>query len=269
MSDGSDPPARIIELATEAGCTAVALTDHDSLAGHQAARDRAEQLGIGFIPGCELSCGEEGETLHLLAYWVESGAGALDELLAEQQHARSQRNERLASQLAALGLPITYEAMVEEAGGTGVGRPHAAAVLMERGVVESVQEAFDIWLGHGKPGYVTRDALHPRKAIAAIRESGGVAVLAHPLTLSDEPAELRRYVEELAAMGLSGIEAIYGRYSVEEREELSNLASSMGLAATGGSDYHGVYKPDLSIALGIGDLHVPETVLDALQAHRP
>src|SRR5436853_7681253 len=151
----------------------------------------------------------------------------------------------MVDRLAAAGLPVTLEELAAEAGGEGAGRPHMASILVRKGVVGSVQEAFDRYLGRGKPGYVSKARLSPRTVAEQASRSGGVAVLAHPLSLQlDEPG-LDSAVAELADAGLSGLDARYGRYSPEERAGLADLARRHGLVATGGSDYHGTYKPDL------------------------
>ena len=173
--------------------------------------------------------------------------------------------DRLSNEL---GLPITAEEVEVEAGGKGIGRPHVAAVLLRKGVVGSIQEAFDVYLAKGQPGYVEKERLYPDQAIALARESNAVPVLAHPLSLGLEPAELDRAVGELAALGLAGAEAIYGRYTPEERADVAALATRHGLVATGGSDHHGTYKPDLQVGIGRGDLNVDDGVLDELAARR-
>ena len=271
VSDGSDAPRRIPELAAEAGCSAVALTDHDRLDGVAEARERAEELGITLIAGCELSCASPAAagSMHVLVYFVEPAEGALQDKLAELQSVRDDRNRALAERLGDLGLPVTYEEMQEEAGGSGAGRPHAAAVLVRKGVVASVGEAFERWLADGRPGYVERTRLEPAEALRLVRESGGVASVAHPLSMKLPDAELEATMRELAELGLAGMECIYGRYSPEEREGLAGMARRLGLVATGGSDHHGTYKPDLRVGVGQGDLDVPESALEELAARRP
>jgi predicted metal-dependent phosphoesterase TrpH len=150
-----------------------------------------------------------------------------------------------------------------------VGRPHVAAVLVRKGVVGSIQEAFDRFLAKGQPGYVDKERLHPDQAIKLARESNAVAVLAHPLSLGLEPAELDRTIGELGGLGLAGAEAIYGRYTPEERSQVAGLATRHRLVVTGGSDFHGAYKPDLQVGIGRGDLDIPDTVLEELAARRP
>jgi predicted metal-dependent phosphoesterase TrpH len=269
VSDGSDPPARIPELAAAAGCSAVALTDHDRLDGLAEARARAQALGVDLVPGCEVSCEWAPGTLHVLVYFVEPGEGPLQEELARLQADRVERNRQMIDRLAAAGLPVSLDELEAEAGGMGAGRPHMASILVRKGVVGSVQEAFDGYLARGKPGYVSKARLSPRTVAEQARRSGGVAVLAHPLSLQlDEPG-LASTVAELADAGLTGLEAVYGRYSPDERAGLADLAHRHGLVATGGSDYHGTYKPDLAVGTGRGDLSVPDTTVAALTERRP
>ena len=265
VSDGSDSPAQVAELAAKAGLTAFALTDHDRLDGLREAGTRAAELGVELVPGCELSC-EHPATMHVLVYDIEAGEGPLQDELLGLQHARDSRNERMAARLAALGLPVTLEEMEAEAGGIGVGRPHVAAILVRKGVVGSVQEAFDAWLAKGRPAYVDKERLAPAHALRLARASGGRPVLAHPLSLGLDPPALAAAVHELAGMGLCGIEAVYGRYTPEDRAGLVALANEAGLVATGGSDHHGSYKPDLTVGTGTGDLAVPDEALAALRA---
>ena len=268
ISDGSDPPERIPELAAANGCRAVALTDHDRMDGLEAAAKRAAEVGVELVPGCEISCEVPKGTMHVLIYFVEPGA-ALEAELVRLQVARDERNARMYRRLSEeLGLPITPEEVEAEAWGKGVGRPHVAAVLVRKGVVGSIQEAFDRYLAKGQPGYVEKERLYPDQAITLARQSSAVPVLAHPLSLGLEASDLDRTIGELAGLGLAGAEAIYGRYSPEERHLVADLARRHGLVVTGGSDYHGTYKPDLQIGVGRGDLDVDDAVLDELAARR-
>ncbi|GAC1477155.1 MAG: PHP domain-containing protein [Acidimicrobiales bacterium] len=269
VSDGSDPPERIPELAAAAGCRAVALTDHDRLDGLARAEARAGELGVEFVPGVEVSCDVPTGTMHLLVYWVEDRPGPLQDALVGLQDERTARNRGMVRKFAELGLPVTEDDLRAEAGGAGIGRPHAAAVLVRKGVVGSVQEAFDVWLAKGRPAYVDKGRLGPAEAIGLGRASGGVPVLAHPLSLGLDPVPLEAAIREFAAAGLGGIEATYGRYSPEDRAALATLAGRVGVVATGGSDHHGTYKPDLQVGIGRGDLDVPDSALDDLAARRP
>ena len=261
-SDGSDAPARIPELAAAAGCKAVALTDHDRLDGIAEARASAEAVGIELVSGCEISCEVEVGTMHVLVYFVEPGEGPLQDELLRLQDERDRRNEVMARVL-----DIPYGELVAEAGGRGAGRPHAAAILVRRGLASSIQDAFDKFLAKGRPGYVEKERLTPAVALGLARASGGVPVLAHPLSLElGSTTALEATVRELAGLGLGGLEAVYGRYSPDERSGLADLAGRLGLAVTGGSDHHGTYKPDLSVGTGRGDLCVPDALLDELRS---
>lgn len=268
VSDGSDPPARIPELAHLAGCRAVALTDHDRVDGLAAAEDRAATLGIELVRGVEISCEHPG-TMHLLVYFLPAGEGPLQDELARLQEARDSRNRRMADLMASLGLPVTYDEIQAEAGGMGAGRPHIASILVRKGVVGSIQEAFDVWLAKGQPAYMDKERLAPDVAVRLAVASCGVPVLAHPLSLGLGVVETEATIKELAEYGLAGVESIYGRYSPDERAAMATLADQHGLVATGGSDHHGTYKPDLQVGVGRGDLDVPDSVLDELKDRIP
>ncbi|MGH9123696.1 MAG: PHP domain-containing protein [Acidimicrobiales bacterium] len=268
VSDGSDAPERIPELAAAAGCSAVALTDHDRQDGVAAAGAAARALGVELVPGVEISCEHPG-TMHLLVYFLAPGEGPLQEELVRLQEARDSRNRRMADLLGRLGLPVTYDEIQEEAGGMGAGRPHIAAILVRKGVVGSIQEAFDVWLAKGRPAYVDKQRLTPDVAVQLAVASGGVPVLAHPFSLGLSLTGIDAAVAELLPHGLAGLEAVYGRYASEERATFSSLAARHGLVATGGSDYHGTYKPDLRVGVGTGDLEVADSVLDRLRERIP
>jgi predicted metal-dependent phosphoesterase TrpH len=265
VSDGSDAPDRIPELAAAHGCSAVALTDHDRQDGVAAAAARAAELGIELVPGVEVSC-EHAGTMHMLVYFLEPGEGPLQDELIRLQVARDTRNQRMAQKMAELGLPVTYDEIQAEAGGMGAGRPHIASILVRKGVVDSIQEAFDVWLAKGRPAYFDKERLAPETAVRLARASGAVPVLAHPLSLGLSAADTEATVADLRSFGLGGLEAIYGRYSPEDREGLVDLAKRHGLAVTGGSDHHGTYKPDLQVGIGRGDLNVPDEALEGLRA---
>ena len=267
-SDGSDTPAELVATAKRARLEAVALTDHDNLDGIFEARTAAAEQGIELIPGVELSCEWEPGGFHMIVLWLEPGTGPLQDRLGEIQHGRATRNEQMVAKLAALGVDITYDEVLEEAGGTGVGRPHMAAILVRKGVVESMSEAFDFYLAAGKPGYVGRARLTPEEAIGLARESGAVPIIAHPHTLGIFRQELDGELERLAGLGLVGIEAYYPEYEPDTRLELVERARRAGLIPSGGSDYHGGYKRGLRIGNGYGDLVVERAVMEELRAAR-
>jgi predicted metal-dependent phosphoesterase TrpH len=272
MSDGTDTPERVVELADEAGLAALALTDHDTLDHVPKARTAAEEREMRLVPGCEISCelaGRAPGSMHLLVFFVDDGAGELQHRLGALQVARNERNGQIVEALNARGVPITLDAVRAQAGPGSVGRPHIARVLMEEGHVGSIQEAFDVWLGKGRPAYFERDRLGPEDAIELTHASGGVCAVAHPGSLALDDAALDEFVGELAGAGLDGLECEYGAYLPEERVPFHELARRHGLAPTGGSDYHGENKPGLSVGTGRGDLRVPDQYLDELESRCP
>lgn len=267
-SDGSDPPAVLVEKAVGLGLTALALTDHDTLEGVEEARAAAETTDLELIPGAELSLDHHG-AMHLVVLWLEPGPGPLQDRLASIQHGRHARNQTIVGLLGELGMPVSVEEVAEESGSGSVGRPHIAAVMMRKGYVQSVAEAFDLWLGAGRPAYASRARLTPEEAIGLALDSGAVPVLAHPHTLGINRAEeMAALLDRLRGAGLVGLEAACAGYRRHEREGYADLARRFGLVATGGSDYHGRYKPGLELGIGYGDLVVPEQVLDRLRIHR-
>lgn len=278
VSDGSEPPARIPELAAAAGCSAVALTDHDSLDGLAEAGEAATRARVRLVRGCEVSCrrpavpggAPAGGSAHVLCYFVDGAEGPLQDELGRLRADRAARNRHLVERLGQLGIPVTWDEVVAEAGTeAGVGRPHFARVLVARGAAADVNDAFDRWLGDGRPAYVPKARLEAPDVAALARASGAVAVLAHPLSLGLEPGPLEAVVRELAGRGLGGIEAVYGTYSPDQRRALVQLAARTGLVATGGSDFHGSFKPELRVGTGLGDLDVPDDALAALEERRP
>ncbi len=269
FSDGSESPERIVELAVAAGLGTVALTDHDELGGLARAAARAAELGIRLLPGCEVSCSFSPGSMHVLCYFIEPGAGPLQEELERLRADREVRNRSMAERLALLGLPLSYEEVLGEAGGKGVGRPHFAGVLVRKGAATSIQDAFDRYLAKGTPGYVSKARVDVRDIIERAGGSGALATVAHPLSLGLDEDELDRTLAELAEAGLAGLECHYGRYDAPTCARLVDLARRHGLVPTGGSDFHGSYKPDLSVGTGAGDLAVPDEAVEELEARRP
>lgn len=267
-SDGSETPARVIHLAHTAGLGAVALTDHDTQEGIEEAREAAAHLGIDLVPGVELSLNYHRGGMHLAVLWLEPGPGPLQDHLRGLQSGRDQRNEQIVDRLSRAGMDITIAEVLEEAGKGSVGRPHIAAVMMSKGYVPDISSAFDEWLGTGRPAYVDRERLEPEEAIALARESGAVPVLCHPHTLGITTASaMAELLTRLRDAGLIGLEALYSSYRRHERAGYADLARRFDLVPSGGSDFHGRYKPDLEIGSGYGDLVVEGSVLEELLSH--
>lgn len=275
VSDGSETPTEVVTLAAAQGLSAVALTDHDILSGVEEARRAGDAAGIEVIPGIELSIDwsslrpESGGGMHMVVLWIEDTSGPLQDQLAGLRDGRDSRNHTIVERLNQLGLEITMEEVAERAGGGSVGRPHIAGVLQDRGHVETVEEAFDRFLGSGGPAYASRARLGPAEALDLVRRSGGVAILAHPFTLGIESDhDLEGVIAELADMGLGGLESHHSRTEPDRRRLLRRMAERRGLAASGGSDFHGSYKLDIAVGVGVGDLSVPDEFLADLRSRR-
>ena len=264
-SDGSDSPERLVSAAAELGLSAVAITDHDTTAGLMQAQRAAAAAGIELVAGVELSLEWSGGAMHMLALGVENPRW-LSSQLEEVREGRRRRNLEMVERLRAQGVEITIEEVRKEGGGGTIGRPHLAAVLVKKGNVADISEAFARYLGRGCPAYVERYRLQPAEAIRLAHRAGGVAILAHPLTLGLEGGALAAVLAELAEQGLDGMESYYAAYQPATREALATLARRCGLIPSGGSDYHGRFKPETQLGVGRGDLMVRDEVLEELRA---
>lgn len=268
-SDGSESPAAVVGLAVRAGLSAVALTDHDTLDGIREARAEAGPAGIELIPGVEVACEWNRGGLHIVVLFLEPGPGPLQDRLAEFRAGRNRRNRAISRRLDEIGIDIDHEEVLARAGDGSVGRPHFAALLVAKGYVPDIPTAFREYLGPAGAAYATRPLLPPEEAIRLARRSGGVPVVAHPHTLglntADEYADAFR---RLAGYGLVGVECFYGEYPTEVRRQFEETVRSFGLLPSGGSDFHGSYKPGLRVGVGRGDLVVPDRVLEDLRTAR-
>ena len=236
-SDGTDPPAEVMRRAAQAGLDVVALTDHDTVAGHAEARAAAGPVTL--LPGMELSGRLDGRSLHLLAYLFDPDQPMLAAELARIRDDRVLRARAMVDKLADLGVDISWEQVAAIAGQAVVGRPHIARAMAASGAIASPREAFTRdWIADGGRAYVDRYALDPARAIGLVRAAGGVAVLAHPRAGRDAWVSAGQ-IAGLAAAGLAGLEVFHPDQSDAERALLLALASDLSLVATGGSDDHG------------------------------
>ena len=266
-SDGSATPQELIELARAKGARAVAITDHDTVAAIVEARDAADRCGIEFVAGIEISAEYSPGTMHILGYCIDERSSVLAEQLNRLKSARETRNPQIAVRLQSLGFDIDYSEVARLAGNEVVGRPHFARVMVQKGYASSIQDAFDRFLKKDAPAYVEKARLSPADSIALIHQAGGVAVLAHPYQLNlSSYKDAEELIGELAQVGLDGLEAVYSRHDTAQRTRYAEIASRHGLLVTGGSDYHGSYKPDIEILTGLGDLEVPYELLEAVKA---
>jgi 3',5'-nucleoside bisphosphate phosphatase len=264
-SDGSFTPTEVIALAHKAGVTALAITDHDITTGILEATLAGQEHGIDVIPGIEISSIIGTSELHILGYFLDHQDARLNERLARLRDSRHRRNPKIIERLQAAGIAITYEEVRALAGTDSVGRPHIARVLMEKGVVASAKEAFDLWLADGRPAYVPRELPTPSDAMQWIREAKGLPVLAHPTWVKPTDGTLTDLVRQLKADGLDGVEVHYSTHTPRQTREYLALAKQLDLLVTGGSDFHGLTKPDIDVGIGKGTLHVPGSLLDKLK----
>ncbi len=264
-SDGTYAPAAVVDLARENGLSAIALTDHDTVAGVAEAAARAKEVGIDFLPGIEISAEFPAPgTLHILGYGVDPLSPDLRSLTETLLAGRDNRNPRIVAKLNELGMAITMDEVEAEAAGNVVGRPHIAAALMRKGHVKSIKEAFDKYLAQGAAAYFDKERLSPRQAIDRIRAAGGVAVLAHPVQLrTTNDAQLDRVVKDLVDLGLSGIEVYHSDHDELMVRKVRELAKKYALLQTGGSDFHGRNKPAISLGRA-GGHRVPRELYDLL-----
>ncbi len=239
-SDGMLTPTQLIQSAAKVGLSGIGLTDHDTTAGLAEAQTEASRLGLVVVPGVELSASYQGREAHMLGYFIDPSNMEFQDKLAAFVKQRSERMTRMVERVNQLGIPVELDAVLEKAGTGTVGRPHLARVMIDLGAVSDISDAFNRYLGQGKPAYVPRPRLEPEDAVRLIMSAGGAPVLAHPFSTGDA----RAMVSRLAPVGLAGLEVWYGEYSPEQREELRQLAEGNGLIPTGGSDYHGPnFKP--------------------------
>ena len=238
-SDGTCPPEEVMRRASAAGLDAIALTDHDTVAGHRAAA-AALPPGLTLVPGMELSCRLQGHSVHLLGYLFDPADAELAAECARIRESRVHRARAMVERLDELGVPVTWEQVSTLAGDGVVGRPHIARAMVAVGVISSPDEAFGPdWIGTGGRAHVTRYALDPARAIALIQAAGGVTVLAHPRAGARAWMMPDDVIADLAAAGLHGVEVWHPDQDQAQRAQLTALAADLGLVASGGSDDHG------------------------------
>ncbi|HNX95312.1 MAG TPA: PHP domain-containing protein [Holophaga sp.] len=269
FSDGTDSPQTLVRLAELAGLTALALTDHDTLEGLPEFLAIQSATSVRLIPGIELSCRFMGMELHLLGLFLDPSCPALKQRVEALQRRRHTRNVQMVQQLETIGLPITMKEVADLSPSGVVSRIHFARALVNRGFAGSRQDAFARIIGNGRPGHVPFEDLQIAEAIQWILDADGVPVVAHPGRSTHRGFCWDEAMADLKALGLQGLEACYSQYGPREEAYFLDLAQRLDLAPTGGSDYHGEFKPGLALGVGHGTLAVPDAFLAGVEARKP
>jgi len=258
-SDGTSTPEELVRLAAQAGHSAIAITDHDTLDGIAPALAQAPKLGLEVIPGVELTSQHQGREIHILGYFLDYKDGRLLESLASIRQSRVERVYKIADKLKSLGVALEPDAVFRIAGKAAVGRMHIARALLESGKIASTAEAFHRYIGDKSPAYVLNFKFSAQEAISLIKSSGGAAVLAHPYIINND-----EFIREFAAYGLDGLEVYYPEHSQSMVNFYLKQASELNLAVTGGTDFHGKAKPEIKL----GSIKIPYSLVEKLKANR-
>lgn len=265
-SDGMQPPAENVKLAKQRGLSAVALTDHDTVAGVAEAQQAGREYGIDVVAGVEISTRAGGKDIHVLGYYVNTEDEQFLDRLRGLREAREERNHLIIAKLQELGLEISWQEVIDGLGrplepDESIGRPHMADVLVRKGYAADMRDAFNRYLAEGQPGFVSVPRVAPEDACQWIKDAGGAAVIAHPGLYGDDEL-VRRILEDSRP---DGIEVVHSDHGPEEERRYAELAQEFGLIQTGGSDYHGV-RQGVVFHGDLGSKTVTINVLDKLRA---
>jgi predicted metal-dependent phosphoesterase TrpH len=263
-SDGTYSPRELVDEARKIGLEALAITDHDTFAGYDAAKPIAQEAGLDLVCGIELSTKFRNRSVHLLGYFpVADPDPEFRTWIWQLQESRKNRNLLMVERLRSLGIDITYDE-VRAKGRSLAGRPHFARVLMEKGYVSSIQQAFEEYLDESAKGYVEREEADFGDAVRRVQSAGGVTSVAHPIRL--KTPHLDETISEMRDLGLPALEVYHSDHSPERVRQYTTLAQRYGLAMTGGSDFHGANKPGIQLGTGAGqNLNVPAQLLIELR----
>jgi predicted metal-dependent phosphoesterase TrpH len=270
-SDGDLSPGALVEEAARRGLSALALTDHDTITGLDEARAAARRAGIRFIPGIEIQiewnrrdAGESGGEFHLLGLGISRPSPAFREAVDELARGRERRNREIIERMREMDIDVDYEEVQALSGGHSVGRPHFAALLVNRKIVKNQAQAFARYLGRGKPCYAPKASIEFDRAREVIAESGGIAVLAHPMSLYAAWGRLPGLIGDLKSRGLDGLEAWHPMAKVRSCRRLEELARSLDMYVTAGSDFHGRARPDRTVGITAGGRKIDDSFLEAI-----
>lgn len=265
-SDGADSPEAVVRMALGSGLSALAITDHDTVSGCEAAAEEAGKCGIELIPGIELSTRFNGP-VHILGYYIDTADAGLQALLSGIVADRDERNEKTVALMRQDGIDITYEQMKERFGEV-VGRPHFARILIENNLADSTADAFERFVGKGMKYWLPRTTVSLERCIECILSAGGIPVLAHPFEYRYDSKSLSGLIELCMDLGVRGIECRHSSHTPGQMAYLERLAEEYGLLKTGGSDYHGSVKPEVSLGTGTGLVSVPYSWLETVKKER-
>jgi len=263
-SDGELAPAVLIDKARALGLSTIALTDHDTIAGIVEARGAAAQAGIEFIPGIEIEIDFEPGEFHLLGYGIDPGSAPLLEATRRLAGARHERNAAILERIAAAGLPLDTAKITELSRESYIGRPHLADLLVAARCARNRQDAFDRYLGKGRPFYIKKSCLPLEEALSVIRAAGGIAVVAHPYSLFVSKAMLGTLFSLWKEMGIGGIEAYHPTAKYGQCAILERMARERGMFVTAGSDFHGKARPECGLGRTAGNMPIERRFRDAL-----
>lgn len=263
-SDGSMSPGELVRYAVKKELAAIAITDHDTIDGIPEAIKEGKAVDVEVIPGLEISADYIVE-MHILGYFFNGTYLNIRDVLKKLRENRDERNPKIIAKLNQMGFSITLSEVKAEAHGNVIGRPHIAKTLVKNKHVRCVEDAFDKYLSFGKPAYFKKEKLDPEQCIKEILQAGGIPVLAHPVILNMSFKQLDDLLFKLKAYGLMGIEAYYVDNTKVDTGNFLRLAIKHGLLATGGSDFHGSFKPDIDMGCGRGGLGIPYELLDKMK----
>jgi len=266
-SDGSMTPTELVLHAKERGISAIALTDHDSVSGIDEALDAGQKYGVEVVPGIEFSVTSNTET-HILGYYIDHKNPRFKDVMQGVMKCREIRMRNTAIKLQQLGFDITYEDALALAPDGMIGRAHYARAMMDKGMIASVKEGFEKYLGCGKPAFDGTQSLTPYQAVELITELGGVSFVAHPHLIRIGDEELTSFLTDLKSHGLDGIEGYYNEYTPEMQDYFQAKAKELGLAISGGTDYHAKMKPHIEMGIGQGNMSIPYSVLENIKKVR-
>lgn len=265
-SDGLLSPKDLIHYIHSLKISVCAVTDHDTNEGVLEAVTEAKRIGVHCVSGIELSCLVGKDSVHLLGYFFDEQPEPLSSKVKQEiQQWRAERNPKMIQKLQDLGFEIQMEDVLAEAKGGQVGRPHIARALVKIGAVKDIDEAFDLYLGEGKAAYVDKVRMDLRDGVNLIHKSGGAAILAHPFVYPFiKEYGLKRFIRTAKDYGVDGVEAYYSEHTTSQRRRLERYAMEFGLIVTGGSDFHGPVDSELQPGKGLGNLLVPDELVQPL-----